>query len=1279
MKKITLIALLLYAFAGYGQRGYNVTFEQHSEDVYQLNFDVTHWEICPVFYDGVQYQQIIFSNTVVTDKKGWAELPVISSAIQLPAQKNVDLNVVYTEYSDYQLDFPLLPSKGIIYRDKNPSTIPYEIAPASVVDKFYPDELATAGQPYIIRDIRGISVSVFPFQYNAATNTLRVYNKITTLLTENDEPAINPLLNENPTPVKETVGMYQSLFLNYNPHRIELAVAQHGEILVIATQRDSETIEPYIQWKKEKGFIVHKEIVASGTNVKTLIKQKYNSNNNILYVQLVGDWEDIQSDIWGEEDGAPTDPAMGCVVGTDNFPDIAIGRFSCSNAQELSIQINKAIDYEKNPNMYPDWHEAFIGIASDEGPGDDGEMDYVHVQRIYTQKLQPFTYKTHYQNYAPEATITELTTHINEGASTIAFCGHGSSTSWGTTGFGNNEVTQLTNGNKLPFITSVACANGAFHAASDCFAEAWLKKENGGAVVTWMSTISQAWSPPMRGQDYFYDVLIGGFNYSQYPGQNGLTINEQRTIWGAIIANAGNLMLTENSSISDVETLHTWTTFGDVALQLRTKQPDLIASSMSVFLKGKPFSTTITVDDAPVKDALVCISQNGVYHAAFTNENGIVNIENQFVTGDVLLVVTAFNTTVIYENIECVPAEGSYIIYNGYAVVGEEALTYISVNEEIEVTLKNIGVETATGTFTVTISCDDPQLTINNGTAQYSGVMNPDGAVTVNFHVTIANDIPDNKIFPVTVTVTKNSQESWKSKMPLKAYAPKFSLEKILVNDMNPGTVAIITTVIANKGHADAYAVKGVMETNDDYLTFVCKKELNSGLRNLPAGESLDFTSAVIVSPAMPAGHQVNMNFFLTAQYGRSFATPFKIFSPNYCKPGLSDCTTYSDRLISVKFAGIDHEPSCSSEGYSDYTDMTASLTPGQQYTITVQVGYDYHHVKGWIDLNGNRVFDDDEDFIDVFCNSNNTEYSQVITIPDDAVPGIHRLRLRTQYEEEPEACGGYSWGQTLDYSVVISETYPRPKNVIAVLEDANITITWNTPEGEIPVGYNIYHDGNCLNTTPLVNKIFTVNNLPEGVYLYSVTAVFENNKESAPEISNVVCFFTPQLCETPSNLAGTDENNTAIITWNEPENIDGELSGYNIYRNGIQINKTLLTNTKYRDEELPDGTYTYQVNAVYEHCTSELTEGITVVINTTNINDVQPNSLRVFPNPTTGQLRITNDELRMENYNIYNLMGQMVMQGELQGKTTTINVETLPAGMYFLKIAGKAVKFVKE
>ena len=79
--------------------------------------------------------------------------------------------------------------------------------------------------------------------------------------------------------------------------------------------------------------------------------------------------------------------------------------------------------------------------------------------------------------------------------------------------------------------------------------------------------------------------------------------------------------------------------------------------------------------------------------------------------------------------------------------------------------------------------------------------------------------------------------------------------------------------------------------------------------------------------------------------------------------------------------------------------------------------------------------------------------------------------------------------------------------------------------------------------------------------------------------------------------------------------------------------------------------------------------------------------NMRVYPNPTNGQLIIETGLSTTENsvrYSIYSITGQAVMQGTLPCNDAVcnvfiINVESLPKGMYFLRIENATVKFVKN
>ncbi|MCK4956639.1 MAG: hypothetical protein KAS49_03320, partial [Candidatus Cloacimonetes bacterium] len=98
---------------------YDVNFKQLNGSDFELNFECDDFQIGESIKGGKTYSKIEFGGGVVTSKKGFAELPYLNAAVQLE-NRNVDLEVVSTDYVEYQLEYPLLPSRGIIYRNQDP-------------------------------------------------------------------------------------------------------------------------------------------------------------------------------------------------------------------------------------------------------------------------------------------------------------------------------------------------------------------------------------------------------------------------------------------------------------------------------------------------------------------------------------------------------------------------------------------------------------------------------------------------------------------------------------------------------------------------------------------------------------------------------------------------------------------------------------------------------------------------------------------------------------------------------------------------------------------------------------------------------------------------------------------------------------------------------------------------------------------------------------------------------------------------------------------------------
>jgi len=68
-----------------------------------------------------------------------------------------------------------------------------------------------------------------------------------------------------------------------------------------------------------------------------------------------------------------------------------------------------------------------------------------------------------------------------------------------------------------------------------------------------------------------------------------------------------------------------------------------------------------------------------------------------------------------------------------------------------------------------------------------------------------------------------------------------------------------------------------------------------------------------------------------------------------------------------------------------------------------------------------------------------------------------------------------------------------------------------------------------------------------------------------------------------PANLTYSLVSSNANLTWDAPQNSTLPLLGYNVYRNNVKINTSVVSSEYYTDANLAVGTYNYFVTAVYD------------------------------------------------------------------------------------------------
>lgn len=113
-------------------------------------------------------------------------------------------------------------------------------------------------------------------------------------------------------------------------------------------------------------------------------------------------------------------------------------------------------------------------------------------------------------------------------------------------------------------------------------------------------------------------------------------------------------------------------------------------------------------------------------------------------------------------------------------------------------------------------------------------------------------------------------------------------------------------------------------------------------------------------------------------------------------------------------------------------------------------------------------------------------------------------------------------------------------------------------------------------------------------------------------------------------------------------------------------------------------GVIYYFLHTDLASCGIDLTNRSRLIACTNALADVTFNTenLRLFPNPTTQLLNISNDE-RIDSVALFNMLGQLVKQQDIHAKAGTIDMSTFAAGTYFARVVSgdksKTLKVIKE
>ena len=1099
MKKtlFTLLALLLVS-TGFAQKAATVKLLSSNENKVVVNVQLNGYSADRVKTPNGDQFVINVPEMAAMLEAGSPNLPTLPVPVLIGDRAEMAVKVTDAQYTDYT-DMNIAPSKGNFSRQINPDDVPYTYGAMYQQDAFWPAAQAYLEAPYILRDFRGQNLMVRPFAYNPVTRTLRVYDNLTIEMVKVSDNGENQKAARKGNAVKtspEFKASYGRRFINFEASAAKYPfIEDAGEMLVICADQFMAGMQPFVDWKNESGrpttMVSVSEVGGNNIDViKNYISNLYNDpDHNLAYVLLVGDFEHITPhSFYYDNANQYGDIWFGQLEGNDNYPEVFIGRFSVQTDAHVANHVNKVLYYERDMPEGLTWSNKGLGIgAIGAGSGHYGEDDYQHIDLI-RDTLEHYTYEhvteLHGGGGASQSTISNA---INEGVSIINYCNHGSETSWGVANYSNSNVNALTNDNMWPIVWSVACLNGKFNYGSECFAEAWMRASNNstgaptGAIGGMFSWISQPWQPPMYGQDEMVDILTEWHGGDQY----------NHTLAGASLN--GNMDVLDKGH--HTATHDSWILFGDPSLMVRTDNPVEmnVTANPAVLMLGM---TELTVN-AETAYGIATLSMNGEVIASARVVNGTATLTFPGLSnvGNATLTVIGYNKVTYRGEVEVVPAEGPYLVLDNFQVPTEDGGLCFGEEGQVNVTLKNVGVETVND-VTVTLSTESEFVTeFLNNTATLATV-NPNETSTIEntFRFKVSNNVPDGTKIPFNISMTAG-ERAWESNLTLTVNAPALTCSSFqLEGEVAPGGNGNIVLTFTNEGHATAPVHSlTIFSSSSDIVLGRNSFEADPILPN----ESLTLTVPFTIAETVELGSCYQMSYLLNADY-------YTLSDCAFISIGqvMEDFETNDFTAFDWVFEGPQPWSIDSTNAYEGtYCARSGAINHNQSSKMKLNVNVPNEgEISFYVKVSSENNYDKLSFSID---NESKNTWSGTVNwtrVSYPLTPGRHVLTWDYAKDISVSTGSDCGWVDNIQLPpTAITENLEPVESLVATVDENEVVLEWAPVERA--ASYVVFRDGVEVSTQEEAGYAETVEH---GTYTYSVVAIDEEGHYSKPAFVTV-------------------------------------------------------------------------------------------------------------------------------------------------------------------------------
>lgn len=804
-----------------------------------------------------------------TNKTGFPRLPLLRQIISVPVGAEVvpsfslKLSKSYT-LKDEGIYYPLFPRQESVAKNADLSKLPF------VVERdFYNSNSWTNDSPISVTDLgymrgdRLFALDFVPVRYNPATGVIEViYSaEVDIRFVGADYAADSELKARTYSPAFDSV--LKSTVLNPDTNRATLNRYPMG-YLIITPANYVDALQPFVDWKRQEGFNVTVATTAqTGTTtntIKTYIQNIWNSatveNPAPSYLLIVGDVAQVPANT-GTTGSHVTDLTYVRLQGTDFTPEMYFGRFSAITAAEVTNQVNKTLQHERYSMPSDSYLGEVVMIAGADptyGPTHaNGQINYG--VNNYFNPAHGITSHT-YMYPASANSDAAIVAAVSAGVGYVNYTAHGSETSWADPTFSISNVNGLQNVNESSVVVGNCCLTSAFNTGI-CFAEAWLRAPNKGAVAYIGGTNSTYWD-----EDYWWGVgykpPVVSTGSPFVAGRTGAydamfhDHNEPIEDWATNVGAAtfmGNMAVVRSNSSRINYYWEIYSVMGDPSLI-----PYLGIPAVNSFqAPTSMFMGLSSMDIFADPYSYVAVSMNNVLHGTgMANESGYLALNYTPFTepGTAQIVVTRSLRKPVIANVQVIPNAGAYVTVSPITINDPNSNGIAEAGETISLNLNfnNAGTQPATNlTATVSTTCEYVTLLTNSATL---ADIPAGGNITVNnlFSILLLPTIPDQTVVSFDITVS-NGTDTWVTTRNITVNAPNIQISSTNLFDSNgngflePGENVSVTITVTNSGH---------MVADSGTLDIV---------ENNPS-VSVNYTQFTL--PAMGIGVNIPINFTVT-------------------------------------------------------------------------------------------------------------------------------------------------------------------------------------------------------------------------------------------------------------------------------------------------------------------------------------------------------------------------------------------------------------------------------